>query len=229
MPAPDEGLVVRNLTKQYPAPSQPLTVVNDVSFDLARGETLAVTGPSGSGKSSLLYILGAIERPTSGSVKLAGEDPFALAPDALAAFRNRRIGFIFQDHHLLPQLTALENVLVPAIADGKPAGTQRESRARDLLTRVGLADRLGHLPAELSGGERQRVAIARALLHQPSLLLADEPTGNLDRRNADAVASLILELQNETNSMLVLVTHSTEMADRFPRRAELVDGSFVKV
>ena len=224
MTVPDEGLIVRDLRKEYPAPSEPLVVVRDASFTLVPGETLAVTGPSGSGKSSLLYMLGTLERPTAGSLTLAGEDSFALGNDQLAAFRNHRIGFIFQDHHLLPQLTALENVLIPAIAEGQPAGEARETRARDLLTRVGLESRLGHLPAELSGGERQRVAIARALLNEPNLLLADEPTGNLDRRTAETVAELLAELQQESCSMLVLVTHSAELAARFPRRAELIDG-----
>jgi len=221
---PASGLSVQHLTKQYPAPSEPLVVVNDVSFDLAEGESLAVTGPSGSGKSTLLYILGALEEPTSGEVFVSGENPFRLDAESVARFRNRRVGFIFQDHHLLPQLTALENVLVPAIADGKPVSSDTDERARALLDRVGLSARLDHRPAELSGGERQRTAIARALLHRPTLLLADEPTGNLDRRNADAVSSLLLELQSEEQSILVLVTHSDELAARFERRAELVDG-----
>lgn len=222
---PSSGLSVQRLTKQYPAPSEPLVVVRDVSLDLAHGESLAVTGPSGSGKSTLLYILGALEEPTSGQVLVAGQNPFDLDPAALARFRNQQVGFIFQDHHLLPQLTALENVLVPAIADGTSVSSEVESRGRTLLDRVGLSARLDHRPAELSGGERQRVAIARALLHRPVLLLADEPTGNLDRSNADAASSLLLELQREEQSMLVLVTHSDELAARFERRAELVDGS----
>lgn len=221
---PSTGLSVQHLSKQYPAPSEPLVVVNDVSFDLGEGETLAVTGPSGSGKSTLLYILGALEEPTSGEVFVSGENPFRLDAESVARFRNRRVGFIFQDHHLLPQLTALENVLVPAIADGKPVSPDTDERARALLDRVGLSARLDHRPAELSGGERQRTAIARALLHRPTLLLADEPTGNLDRRNADAVSSLLLELQSEEQSILVLVTHSDELAARFERRVELVDG-----
>jgi len=221
---PSSGLSVQHLTKHYPAPSEPLVVVQDVSFELAEGESLAVTGPSGSGKSTLLYILGTLEEPTSGRVVVSGENPFELDAVAVARFRNRRVGFIFQDHHLLPQLTSLENVLVPAIADGSAVSSDVESRGRMLLDRVGLSARLDHRPAELSGGERQRVAIARALLHNPTLLLADEPTGNLDRRNADAVSSLLLELQREEQSILVLVTHSDELAARFERRAELVDG-----
>ncbi len=225
----DEGLSVQRLTKQYPSPTEPLVVAKDVSFELAPGQALAVTGPSGSGKSSLLYMLGALERPTSGSVRLGGEDPFALSADRLAAFRNRRIGFVFQDHHLLPQLTALENVLIPAIADGSAVGAEREKRGRELLDRVGLSARLDHLPSELSGGERQRVAIARALLNEPSLILADEPTGNLDRRTADAVAQLLTELQAESNAILVVVTHSVDLASRFEDRAELVDGRLEKV
>ena len=219
------GLQVANLSKEYATPAEPLVVLRNVSFELAPGEALAIMGPSGSGKSSLLYILGALEKPTSGSVRVAGEDPFQLNPKALAAFRNRKVGFIFQDHHLLPQCTALENVLIPTLAEGSGAGAaESEQRARGLLERVGLSARADHRPAELSGGERQRVAIARALMQRPPLLLADEPTGNLDRRTAEAVAELLLELQREEGSVMALVTHSAELAQRFPRRAELIEG-----
>jgi lipoprotein-releasing system ATP-binding protein len=219
------GLQVANLSKEYPTPAEPLVVLRNVSFDLAPGEALAIMGPSGSGKSSLLYILGALEKPTSGSIRVAGEDPFHLDAKALAAFRNRKVGFIFQDHHLLPQCTALENVLIPTLADEAGAtAVESEKRARGLLERVGLSARADHRPAELSGGERQRVAIARALIQRPPLLLADEPTGNLDRRTADAVAELLLELQREEGSIMALVTHSAELAQRFPRRAELIEG-----
>ena len=219
------GLQVANLSKEYPTPAEPLVVLRNVSFELAPGEALAIMGPSGSGKSSLLYILGALEKPTSGSVRVAGEDPFGLDARALAAFRNRKVGFIFQDHHLLPQCTALENVLIPTLADGAASAADgSEKRARALLERVGLSARADHRPAELSGGERQRVAIARALIQRPPLLLADEPTGNLDRRTADAVAELLLELQREEGSVMALVTHSAELAQRLPRRAELIEG-----
>ncbi|MEZ5366942.1 MAG: ABC transporter ATP-binding protein [Bryobacterales bacterium] len=219
------GLRVEHLTKQYPTPAEPLVVLRDVSFSLEAGEALAIMGPSGSGKSSLLYILGALEKPTSGSVIVAGENPLDLDPKALAAFRNRKVGFIFQDHHLLPQCTALENVLIPTLAEGssQPA-EEAEQRGRALLDRVGLSARADHRPAELSGGERQRVAIARALIQRPPLLLADEPTGNLDRRTADHVADLLLELQREEGSVMTVVTHSAELAQRFARRAELIEG-----
>jgi len=222
MPETEDGLVVEGLHKQFPTPAEPLVILRDVSFRLAGGEDLAVMGPSGSGKSTLLYILGTLDTPTEGTVRLAGEDPFQLDAKGLAEFRNSRVGFIFQDHHLLPQCTALENVLLPTLARGGDADA--EARARELLDRVGLGDRLEHLPAELSGGERQRVAIARALIRRPALLLADEPTGNLDQRTADAVADLLLELQREERSTLVAVTHSAELAQRFSQRAELTDG-----
>ena len=221
-------LSVVNLLKEYPTPGDPLVIIRDVSFSLNRGQALAITGPSGSGKSTLLYIIGALEPPTSGTVSVNGQDPFSLDGAGVAAFRNRQVGFVFQDHHLLPQCSALENVLIPTMA-AAPAHTGEDAgqRARQLLERVGLADRLDHRPAELSGGERQRVAIARALINQPPLVLADEPTGNLDRRTAETVADLLLELYQEENAMLVLVTHSLELAKCFPHRAELLDGGLV--
>jgi len=218
-------LEVAHLRKEFPTPREPLVVIRDVTFRLASGEALAIMGPSGSGKSTVLYILGALETPSAGTVSVNGENPFALAGNDLAAYRNRRVGFIFQDHHLLPQCSALENVLIPTMAAGAPlSGAEAEKRARQLLDRVGLSDRLEHLPAELSGGERQRVAIARALINRAPLILADEPTGNLDRKTADTVAELLLELHREENTILVLVTHSTELARRFPSQAELLDG-----
>jgi lipoprotein-releasing system ATP-binding protein len=219
------SLDVRDLSKEYPTRSGPLPVLRGVTLALARGESLAVMGPSGSGKSTLLHILGTLDRPTSGSVTLEGTDPFALPEPELAAFRNRRIGFVFQDHHLLPQCSVLENVLVPTLVskDTKPADT--EAYARQLLERVGLGGRLDHRPAELSGGERQRVAVARALVLKPVLLLADEPTGNLDRKNAQAVGELLLELHRQEDTILVVVTHSGELAKLFPRRMEMNDGT----
>lgn len=219
-----DGLQVENLSKEYPAPNAPLRILRDISFELAAGESMAIMGPSGSGKSTLLYILGALEQPTSGRVRLAGAEPFQLNAKQLAAFRNRQVGFVFQDHHLLPQCSALENVLIPTLAEGSKAGPAAETRARELLDRVGLAGRVDHRPAELSGGERQRVAIARALIHRPALLLGDEPTGNLDRKTAESVADLLMELHQEAESVLILVTHSAELAERLPRRAELLDG-----
>jgi lipoprotein-releasing system ATP-binding protein len=195
---------------------------------MRRGENLAVVGPSGSGKSTLLSILGTLEPPTSGSVQLAGENPFTLKEAALAEFRRRRIGFVFQDHHLLPQCNVLENVLVPFLADG--AATDDDTkRATDLLSRVGLAERLTHRPAELSGGERQRVAIARALVREPTLLLADEPTGNLDRSTARSIAELLIKLQAERNAILIVVTHSTTLAESLDRRMELDSGQLVSI
>ena len=214
-------LHVTNLAKVYPTPRGPLTVLSDVSFSLAPGDAAAVMGPSGSGKSSLLYILGALEPPSSGTVTLGGTNPFALGAADVAAFRNRSIGFVFQDHCLLPQLTVLENVLIPTLVS---AGEGDDGvRARELVEKVGLVDRIDHRPGELSGGERQRVAIARALVRGPTLVLCDEPTGNLDRAAADSVASLLLDLAAHERATLVIVTHSTALAERCPVRFEIVD------
>jgi lipoprotein-releasing system ATP-binding protein len=220
----DSGeLVVDHIMKEYPTPAEPLRVLSGVSMSLRRGQNLAILGPSGSGKSTLLSILGTLEPPTSGSVRLVGEDPFALEERELAAFRRENIGFVFQDHHLLPQCTVLENVLVPFLSDGA-AGPEQQDHAKALLERVGLANRLTHRPAELSGGERQRVAIARALVRQPTLLLADEPTGNLDRSTAQSVTKLLLELQAEQNAILIVVTHSEALAAALERRMEIDSG-----
>ena len=219
-------LTVSNVTKDYPTPTGPLRILEDVSFSMAPGEAAAIMGPSGSGKSTLLYILGALDRPTSGTVTLGGEDPFTLNANALAAFRNRRIGFIFQDHALLPQCSVLENVLVPTLV-GAP-DPDAPSRAKALVDRVGLASRLGHRPAQLSGGEKQRVAIARALIRQPQLLLCDEPTGNLDATSADAVATLLFELHQAQQTVLVVVTHSDALAARFPTRFHLQQRTLVR-
>ncbi len=212
-------LEVSNLSKTYPAPSGQLSVLSNVSIAMQRGESASIMGPSGSGKSTLLYILGALESPTSGQVFLDGDDPFTLAPRALAEFRNRAIGFVFQDHLLLPQCTVIENVLLPTlVGDPLPDG---HARARDLLDRVGLSERLNYRPAELSGGEKQRVALARALIRHPPLVLCDEPTGNLDRESADTVASLLLTLHREQQTVLVVVTHNQAIADRFAQKLEL--------
>mgnify|MGYP005837714389 FL=1 len=213
-------LSVENLGKEYPTRSGPLPVLRDISFTLQPGEALAIMGPSGSGKSTLLHILGTLDTPTTGRVTLEGVDPFRLRERELAAFRNRRIGFVFQDHHLLPQCNVLENVLIPTLVSGRPAA-EMERRARQLLERVGLSQRLEHRPAELSGGERQRVALARALILQPLLVLADEPTGNLDADSAALVADLLEELHRQERNILIVVTHSVELARRFPRRADL--------
>jgi lipoprotein-releasing system ATP-binding protein len=222
----DGDLAVAGLTKEFVSEAGRLTILDDVGLTMRRGDALAVTGPSGSGKSTLLHILGMLDRPTSGSVRLLGEDPFVRTDAQLAGFRNAKIGFIFQDHHLLPQCDVLENVLIPALA-GAGAGPAESQRAMQLLERVGLKNRVTHRPAQLSGGERQRVAVCRALINQPVLLLADEPTGNLDRANAEAVGDLLLELNRTHQTLLVCVTHSAELAARFLRRAELVDGRLV--
>jgi len=222
-------LRVENLSKEYPTPRGPLPVLCDVSFALAPGEAAAIMGPSGSGKSSLLYLLGALEPPTSGTVTLDGRNPFQLGADELAAFRNTAIGFVFQDHCLLPQCSILENVLIPTLVapaaelSAERGGNQTTQRARDLIAQVGLADRVDHRPGELSGGERQRVAIARALIRQPRLVLCDEPTGNLDRAAAENVASLLLDLHRCQQTILVIVTHSAALAEKLPIRFDLID------
>ena len=212
-------LEVSNLSKVYPAPSGQLSVLSNISVSMQRGESASIMGPSGSGKSTLLYILGALEPPTSGQVFLDGDDPFTLGPRALAEFRNRAIGFVFQDHLLLPQCTVIENVLLPTLV-GNPV-PDGHARARDLLDRVGLSARLNYRPAELSGGEKQRVALARALIRHPPLVLCDEPTGNLDRESADTVASLLMTLHREQQTVLVVVTHNQTIADRFAQKLEL--------
>jgi lipoprotein-releasing system ATP-binding protein len=217
------ALEVQHLCKDYPTRSGPLPVLRDLTLKVDKGEALVVMGPSGSGKSTLLHILGTLDSPTSGSVHLEGKDPFVLSEPALADFRNRSIGFVFQDHHLLPQCSVLENVLIPTLVSNDSA-METEKWARQLLERVGLSDRLDHRPAELSGGERQRVALARALIHRPNLLLADEPTGNLDRRSAQSVGQLLLDLHRQEQTILVVVTHSPELAKMFARRMEMIDG-----
>jgi lipoprotein-releasing system ATP-binding protein len=220
-------LAVEHVGKQFATRSGPLTVLEDVSLTLGRGQNLAILGPSGSGKSTLLSIIGTLDSPSAGRVLLDDTDPATLDEAQLAAFRNRRVGFVFQDHYLLPQCSVLENVLVPTIPNGSRAAAQHE-HARMLLDRVGLSDRLQHRPAELSGGERQRAALARALVNSPDLLLADEPTGNLDRASADRVGQLLLELQSLEQMMLIVVTHSERLADMLGRRLVLDDGRLVE-
>lgn len=215
-------LVVENLSKEYRTPGGSLPILSDVSLRMKRGDAVAVMGPSGSGKSTLLYVLGALEPPTSGAVTLDGQNPFALGERGLATFRNREVGFLFQDHCLLPQCSVLENVLTPTLV-ARGGGEDYGERARTLLEAVGLSHRVSHRPAELSGGEKQRAALARALMMRPSLLLCDEPTGNLDQKAADNVASLLLELHRAQETILVVVTHSTELAARFPLRYRLTD------
>ncbi|MEO7649588.1 MAG: ABC transporter ATP-binding protein [Bryobacteraceae bacterium] len=215
-------LQVSEVSKEYPTPRGSLSILAGISLSLARGAAVSIMGPSGSGKSTLLYILGALEPPTAGSVTLDGSNPFLLKERELAAFRNQKIGFLFQDHCLLPQLSVLENVLAPTlVASG---GDGHEARARKLLDEVGLSGRLEHRPAELSGGEKQRAALARALILEPLVLLCDEPTGNLDRDSAEAVALLLLALHKQQQTILVVVTHSQELAARFPVRYEMSNG-----
>jgi lipoprotein-releasing system ATP-binding protein len=220
-------LNVSHLSKEYPGPAGPLAVLSDVSFSLEPGDAAAIMGPSGSGKSSLLYVLGALEPPSSGTITLDGQNPFQLSPDGLAAFRNRSVGFVFQDHCLLPQCTVLENVLVPTLVAEDDGGDAK--RARDLVEQVGLSGRIDHRPGELSGGERQRVAIARALVRAPRMLLCDEPTGNLDRASADQIAALLLDLHHRQHGVLIVVTHSAQLAARFPIRFELQDRQLHRV
>jgi lipoprotein-releasing system ATP-binding protein len=214
-------LKVESIQKRFPTRGDELTVLRDVSLTLHAGEPAVIIGPSGSGKSTLLNIVGTLEPPTAGRVLLDGCDPYSLPPRELARFRNHRVGFIFQDHHLLPQCSVLENVLLPTLTERRDDPT---TWARELLERVGLSERLDHRPAELSGGERQRVAIARALINRPRLVLADEPTGNLDRKTAARVGELLAGLHQDQELILLVVTHSEALAERFARTYELVDG-----
>jgi lipoprotein-releasing system ATP-binding protein len=215
-------LIASHLSKEYDTARGPVHILDDVSLEVARGESVAIMGPSGCGKSTLLYMLGALERPSSGTITLDDRNPFNLSDAEQSAFRNEHVGFVFQDHLLLPQLSALDNVLAPTLVSRDTVGpTTRTARARALLDAVGLSTRIDHRPGELSGGERQRVAIARALIQQPSVVLCDEPTGNLDRASADAVADLLVDLQKQHAIMLIVVTHSAALAERFHRRYEL--------
>jgi len=219
-------LQLEGVTKTFETAAGQLTILSGVDLKMQRGHAVSITGPSGSGKSTLLYIIGTLDRPTSGRVEILGQNPFDQSEKATAHFRNETIGFIFQDHHLLPQCSVMENVLIPALA-GAGAGDAAEDRAKALLERVGLAERLNHRPAQLSGGERQRVGICRALINEPALLLADEPTGNLDQKTADSIGSLLLEIAAEQNTLLICVTHSQELAARFPDQQQLKDGKLV--
>jgi lipoprotein-releasing system ATP-binding protein len=212
-------LEISEITKQYPAPGGPLTVLAGVSLSLNRGDAAAITGLSGAGKSTLLYIAGGLEPPTAGSVTLDGIDPYRIGERQLAELRNQKIGFLFQDHCLLPQCSVLENVLIPTLVARDRTSYPR--RARELLVQVGLGERLDHRPSELSGGEKQRVSLARALIRQPLLLLCDEPTGNLDEASADVVADLLLAPHRRQETILIVVTHSGGLAARFPKRYEL--------
>jgi lipoprotein-releasing system ATP-binding protein len=218
---------IRGLHRTFHKGGKAIHVLTDVSLDIASGETVAVVGPSGSGKSTFLQILGTLDRPTQGVVSMNDIDIFKQRQTHIDRLRNRHIGFVFQFHHLLPDQTALDNVALPMIIQGiKPSDAREVAAAR--LSRVGLDHRLTHRPGELSGGEQQRVAIARALVMDPGLLLADEPTGNLDPATADGVFELLIELNREVGSTLVVVTHSMELARRFPRILRVVDGSLIE-
>ena len=211
------------LSKEYVHGGNLLSVLSDVELHLEPGEMVAVLGASGVGKSTFLQILGTLDLPTRGSIVFDGEELTTMGPERLAHFRNRKIGFVFQFHHLLPEFTALENVMMPAIIQRLPRATAR-ARATEILDRVGLSRRLTHRPSELSGGEQQRVALARAMVLGPALLLADEPTGNLDRHTGAEIQKLFIELNREHGSTLVVVTHSPELARHMPRRLQMIDG-----
>ena len=212
-------LKVDKVSKTYPTAAGPLAIVSDVSLELPQGSAVSIMGPSGSGKSTLLYMLGALEPPSSGTITLDDQDPFLLDAKQLAAFRNQRIGFVFQDHCLLPQCSVIENVLTPTLVSTMNGAV--DERARNLLEQVGLGGRITHLPGQLSGGEKQRVALARALIMKPRLLLCDEPTGNLDQKSADVVGGMLLDIHQQANTILIVVTHSVDLAARFPQRFQL--------
>ena len=221
-------LQLTDVSREFPAAENggALVVLQGISVEFSAGESAAIIGPSGSGKSTLLNIIGTLDEPTSGTVVFDGQDLGSLDEDEQAILRNRKIGFIFQSHHLLPQCTVIENVLVPALADGEPTA-DTEEHARKLLDRVGLSERLTHRPGQLSGGECQRVAVVRSLINRPKLLLADEPTGALDRASAENLGQLLVELNEEEKVTLIAVTHSLELAGQLERTLELKDGQLV--
>lgn len=216
-------LAARGITKHYMMGGSALEVLRGVDLELAKGEILAVVGESGAGKSTLLHILGMLDRPTSGSLMLNGEEIVGKSDSELAEYRNRTVGFIFQFHHLLPEFNALENVMMPSRIAGKN-GDETRKRAEYLIARVGLSERISHRPGELSGGELQRVAVARALMNEPSLVLADEPSGNLDHRNSLLLHDLILNLAREDHCTFVIVTHDLSLAGKASRTVLLRDG-----
>ncbi len=217
-------LELDDVTKHFMLQERQVDVLLGVTLEVRPGEAVVVTGPSGSGKSTLLHLIGGLDRPSSGTIRVGGIDPQALSEPDLARFRNRQVGFVFQDSHLLPQYSVLENVLLPTHAFPSESSGDADELARSLLDRVGLGHRLEHRPAELSGGERQRVAVARALINQPPLLLCDEPTGSLDARNAREIGDLLHEIHSEGGLQLIVVTHSPDLAATFSRRLELREG-----
>jgi lipoprotein-releasing system ATP-binding protein len=215
-------LEVCNISKEYSMPGQQLQVLAGIDLSLRAGDSASIVGPSGSGKSTLLYILGALEPPTGGTVTLSGQNPYEMNEKRLAAFRNEKIGFVFQDHHLLPQCSVLENVLIPTLVAKRDDSV--EDRARDLLKQVGLSHRIDHRPHELSGGEKQRVALARALIMKPMVLLCDEPTGNLDHASTQSAVLLLLDLHKRQQNILIVVTHNLDVAGRFAAKYRLEDA-----
>lgn len=216
-------IAVRNLSKRFSNGVVSIDVLKDLNFDLSAGETIAIVGASGIGKSTLLHILGALDRPDTGKLLFKGENVFLYDDLKLARFRNEAVGFVFQFHHLLPEFTAIENAMMPALIQGRNKSTAARA-AEEVLVRVGLKERLNYRVGKLSGGEQQRVALARALALKPSLLLADEPTGNLDKSNSDHIHALLLELNRELSMTLIVVTHNMELADCMSRRVTIVDG-----
>jgi len=225
MPSP--LLSLREVTKEYGASGSTaaVPVIQEVTLEVSAGESVAIVGPSGSGKSTLLNLMGTLDTPTRGTITLDGQDLTQFDELRLAAVRNRQIGFVFQAHHLLPQCSVLENVLVPTLARKDPAAREgSEERARQLLGKVGLGSRVSHRPGQLSGGERQRVAVVRALINRPQLLLADEPTGALDRASAQGLGDLLVQLNREDAVTLIVVTHALDLARRMGRALELRDG-----
>lgn len=217
---------VVDLYKSFPMGGYELTVLKGISLDIARGEMLAIVGASGAGKSTLLHVIGTLDRPTSGTVLFEGQDLFRLSDQEQAEFRNRRIGFVFQFHHLLPEFTALENTYLPALIQKRPTA-QVQADATALLKDVGLGDRLHHKPGELSGGEQQRVAVARALMQRPDLVMADEPTGNLDTHTGEALFALMRELNRSRGTTFVIVTHNEKLSAQANRIIHMEDGRII--
>ncbi len=223
-PVDHDLVAVDNVTKTFLHEGNSVTVLKGVSLRVREGEMLCVVGPSGAGKSTLLHMIGTLDLPTTGRIRYEGKDVTTLSSARLSEFRNQSIGFVFQFHHLLPEFTALENVMMPGLIQGRPKGPL-EKRARELLTEVGLAHRVSHRPGELSGGEQQRVALARALVMEPKVILADEPTGNLDSQTSDAIHNLLFELNERRRTTFVIVTHSRDLAERMPRTVFMKDGA----